>query len=217
MSIVFPASHCPTCKHPIALKDNIPVFSYLWLRGKCRYCAAAIPVRVPFVEAGTALLFALVVARLDLSIEAGVILVSVGFFLVIAIIDFDTRLIPNVLVGPGLIVALMLFPLGPGSEWSIGEAYIRTVVGALSGFGLLLAVYLVGPVSWKRNEGRRREASSTHRRGHGVSCHVRGSAAGIYWRGSHFCLPDFGPQTVKERCLTLRPVPGRRSYSNAAY
>ncbi len=143
MSIVFPASHCPTCKHPIAIKDNIPVFSYLWLRGKCRYCAAAIPVRVPFVEAGTALLFALVVARFDLSIEAAVILVSVGLFLVIAIIDFDTRLIPNVLVGPGLVVALMLFPFGPGSEWGIGEAYIRTVVGALSGFGLLLAVYLV--------------------------------------------------------------------------
>ncbi len=143
MSIVFPASHCPTCKHPIALIDNIPVFSFLWLRGKCRYCSAAIPVRVPIVEAGTAVLFALVVARFDMSIEAGVILVSIGIFLVIAIIDFDTRLIPNVLVGPGLLVALALFPFGPGSEWGMGEAYIRTVVGALSGFGMLLTVYLV--------------------------------------------------------------------------
>jgi leader peptidase (prepilin peptidase)/N-methyltransferase len=78
-----------------------------------------------------------------MSIEAGVILVSIGIFLVIAIIDFDTRLIPNVLVGPGLVVALALFPFGPGSEWGIGETYIRTVVGALSGFGMLLTVYLV--------------------------------------------------------------------------
>ena len=143
MSIVFPASHCPTCKHPIALRDNIPVFSFLWLRGKCRYCSASIPVRVPLVEAGTAALFALTVAKFDLSVEAAVVLVSIGFFLVIAVIDFDTRLIPNKLVGPGLVVALALFPLGPGSEWGIGEAYIRTAAGALSGFGLLLAIYLV--------------------------------------------------------------------------
>ena len=113
MSIVFPASHCPTCKHPIAIRDNIPVFSYLGLRGKCRHCSAAIPMRVPLVEAGTAVLFALAVAKFDVSVEAAVILVSVGIFLVIAIIDFDTRLIPNVLVGPGLVVALVLFPSGP--------------------------------------------------------------------------------------------------------
>ncbi len=43
MSIVFPASHCPTCKHPIAVRDNIPVLSFLVLRGKCRYCSAPIP------------------------------------------------------------------------------------------------------------------------------------------------------------------------------
>ncbi|MQG75763.1 MAG: prepilin peptidase [SAR202 cluster bacterium] len=143
MSIVFPASHCPTFKHPISLRDNIPVFSYLWLRGKCRYCSAAIPVRVPIVEAGTAVLFAIVVAGFDMSVEAVVILTSIGIFLVIGIIDFDTRLIPNVLVGPGLLIALALFPFGPGSELGIGEAYIRTAVGALSGFGMLLTVYLV--------------------------------------------------------------------------
>lgn len=143
MSLVFPASHCPTCKHPIAVRDNIPVFSFIWLRGKCRYCAAPIPKRVPIVEAGTAVLFAIAVARFDVSVEAAVVLVSVGIFLVIAIIDYDTRLIPNVLVGPGLVVALALFPFGPGSEWEVGEAYIRTFAGAASGFGLLLSVYLV--------------------------------------------------------------------------
>lgn len=85
------------------------------------------PVRVPIVEAGTAVLFALVVARFDMSIEAGVILVSIGIFLVIAIIDFDTRLIPNVLVGPGLVVTLALFPFGPGvSGESARHIYVQS-------------------------------------------------------------------------------------------
>ena len=77
-----------------------------------------------------------------MSIEAGVIWISVGIFLVIAIIDFNLRLIPNVLVGPGLVVALALFSFGP-SSWGIGKAYIRTAVGVLSGFGMLLTVCLI--------------------------------------------------------------------------
>ena len=78
-----------------------------------------------------------------MSIEAGMIWVSVGIFLVIATIDFDLRLIPNVLVGPGLVVALALFFFGPSSEWGIGEAYIHTAVGVLSGFGMLLTICLI--------------------------------------------------------------------------
>ena len=67
----------------------------------------------------------MVFARFDMSIEAGVIWISVGIFLVIAIIDFDLRLIPNVLVGPGLVVALALFSFGPSSGASARRIYAR--------------------------------------------------------------------------------------------
>ncbi len=140
---MFPSSHCPTCKHPIALRDNVPVLSFLLLRGKCRYCSARIPTRVPIIEAGTAVLFAVAVAKFGLSVEAAVILVSIGLLLVIAIIDLDTQYILYILVAPGTIIALALFPWGPGSEWSIGEAYIRTAAGALAGYGMMGSIYLI--------------------------------------------------------------------------
>ena len=141
---MFPSSHCPTCKHPTTVRDNIPALSFLLLRDECRYCPAPIPLRVPIVEAGTLVLFAIAMAKFDLSLQLTAILASINIFLVIVIIDYDTKLIPNVLADPGLVVALALFPSGPGSEWVIGEVYIRTFAGALSGFGIILAIYLVG-------------------------------------------------------------------------
>ena len=62
-SVVRPASRCPTCRTPILRRDNVPVLSWLLLRGRCRSCSAAISVRYPLVELGTALLFAIVASR----------------------------------------------------------------------------------------------------------------------------------------------------------
>jgi leader peptidase (prepilin peptidase)/N-methyltransferase len=62
MSVLRPPSHCPVCETPIRPADNVPLFSWLRLRGKCRHCAAPIPIRYPLVEAGCALLFGLAAA-----------------------------------------------------------------------------------------------------------------------------------------------------------
>ena len=65
-SLVSPPSHCDACQHPLSPADNIPLVSYLWLRGRCRYCGATIPLRVLLVEAITGLLFFLAFWRFRL-------------------------------------------------------------------------------------------------------------------------------------------------------
>ncbi|HJR26525.1 MAG TPA: prepilin peptidase [Acidimicrobiales bacterium] len=62
-SVVRPASRCPGCRTPLLRRDNVPVVSWLLLRGRCRHCDAPISVRYPLVELGTALLFAIVASR----------------------------------------------------------------------------------------------------------------------------------------------------------
>ncbi|MFC1924955.1 prepilin peptidase [Chloroflexota bacterium] len=71
-SLISPPSHCDSCQHPLSPGDLIPILSYLWLRGRCRYCGARIPIRSVVVEVLTAFLFALVLWRYDLSAEFGV-------------------------------------------------------------------------------------------------------------------------------------------------
>src|SRR5262245_61936181 len=94
-SIVWPGSRCPTCAAPIAWYDNIPLLSWLRLRGRCRTCRAAIPLRYPVVEALAGGLALLSVARFGLSPWAAV---AFGFscaMVVVSIIDLDQGIIPD--------------------------------------------------------------------------------------------------------------------------
>jgi leader peptidase (prepilin peptidase)/N-methyltransferase len=107
VSLVTPGSSCPGCGAAVRPYDNVPVLSWLALRGRCRDCRAPIAVRYPLVEAATAALAALVVAvhwgdpaRLPL----GVVLVAV--LVPVTLIDLDHRLIPNRLTGPAALLAL---------------------------------------------------------------------------------------------------------------
>jgi leader peptidase (prepilin peptidase)/N-methyltransferase len=118
MSLAMPASHCPSCEVPIKPYDNIPVLSWLVLRGRCRSCAAPISVRYPIVEAGTALLFAAVVAVHHADTAKLVLgLVLVAFLVPISLIDLDHRIIPNRLTLPAAVLAVVLgTALDPGGE-----------------------------------------------------------------------------------------------------
>jgi leader peptidase (prepilin peptidase)/N-methyltransferase len=107
-SLVSPPSHCPACNRRLAARDLIPVFSYLWLRGRCRYCGAPIPRRVLWVELGTALLFGLAAWHYGLSAELGVVLFYSCIFIVIIFIDWEHRLIPNRIVFPAIVAALVI-------------------------------------------------------------------------------------------------------------
>ena len=86
-SIMFPASHCPGCQRPLHWYENIPVFSYLALRGRCRSCQMRISPQYPLVEVAMAALSAALVARLGLSLAAGYYFVFVAALLVIILIS----------------------------------------------------------------------------------------------------------------------------------
>jgi leader peptidase (prepilin peptidase)/N-methyltransferase len=133
-SLVSPASHCPSCDTPVRPYDNIPILSWLLLRGHCRSCAAPISPRYPLVEAGTAALCAGVVLAHDS--VAGIAL-GVALILIVvpaAAIDLEHRIIPNRITALGAVLALGLgVALDPSGEPE------RLIAGAAAGGFLLLA------------------------------------------------------------------------------
>ena len=107
-SLLFPASHCASCHHRLAIKDLIPVFSYLWLRGRCRYCGVVIPRRVLWVELSSAVLFGLACWWYGVSIELAIALFYICILMVIMVIDWGKGLILNKIVLPALGAALLI-------------------------------------------------------------------------------------------------------------
>ncbi|MEA2156946.1 MAG: leader peptidase (prepilin peptidase) / N-methyltransferase [Solirubrobacteraceae bacterium] len=140
MSLSLPGSHCPNCEAPVRPWDNIPVLSWLLLRGRCRSCSEAIAPRYPIVEGLTAGLFAAVVAvhvRDPAALVLGLVLV--GFLVPIALIDADHRLIPNKLTAPAAVLALVLgTALDPGGE-------VERLIAAAAAGGLLFLPSLLHP------------------------------------------------------------------------
>ncbi|HEX4435626.1 MAG TPA: prepilin peptidase [Solirubrobacteraceae bacterium] len=133
-SLITPASHCPRCDTPVKPYDNIPVLSWLLLRGHCRSCGESISVRYPLVEfiTGVLCLGAVLVGG-----PAAKIVLALGLILLvvpIALIDLEHRLIPNRLTYPGAIFALVVgLALDPGGEPT------RLIAAAAAGGFLLMA------------------------------------------------------------------------------
>lgn len=156
-SVVAPRSRCPRCKKPIRPWDNIPVVSYLWLRGRCRDCGKKIPIRYPVVELLAGLLLWLLVRQTP---HPALLVPQAAFLLTmlaIAWIDLDTRTIPDVFtipgVGlglaaslfgpPGLVAALLGAVAGGASLWLVGYAYERaTGVPGMGGGDVKLAAMM---------------------------------------------------------------------------
>src|SRR4051794_27502271 len=108
-SLVTPASRCPGCEAPVKAYDNVPVLSWLVLRGRCRGCRERISARYPLVEAIAAALYVAVVAvAWDDVLRIALGLVLVTFLVPIAAIDLDHKIIPNKLTGPAAILAIGL-------------------------------------------------------------------------------------------------------------
>jgi leader peptidase (prepilin peptidase)/N-methyltransferase len=107
-SIASPPSHCSACDKRLGWADLIPVFSYILLRGRCRYCGAKIPLRMTLVEAGTGLLFGFFFVRYGLSAELPIAMAYAATFIVLSLIDLDHQLILNVIVYPSVPLALGL-------------------------------------------------------------------------------------------------------------
>jgi leader peptidase (prepilin peptidase)/N-methyltransferase len=139
-SLVLPGSHCPACQAPIRPWDNIPLLSFLLLRGRCRGCGNPISWRYPLVEALTGGLFALTVERFGPTPLALSLLVFLAGLVVVAGIDIDHQIIPNVITLPGI-------PLGIALGLFLGEPPILDrILGTLGGAGFLYLVLFYGGV-----------------------------------------------------------------------
>ena len=101
-SVVFPASHCTSCDAPIRAADNIPIISYLILKGQCRACGQRISAIYPAIELITALLMASVFYKFGLTWECLIFAVVVPTLLIITVIDIEHQIIPDVITLPGI-------------------------------------------------------------------------------------------------------------------
>jgi leader peptidase (prepilin peptidase)/N-methyltransferase len=139
-NLVRPRSGCPGCKAPITALQNIPVVSYLALRGKCARCARPIGARYPIVELATAVLSGMVAYRFGMSWSTGAALVLTWFLIGLAVIDMDTQLLPDGMTLPLLWIGLLLPILLPAGERLPVD--LRTaVIGAVAGYLSLWSVY----------------------------------------------------------------------------
>jgi leader peptidase (prepilin peptidase)/N-methyltransferase len=144
MSVVFPASHCPGCESKIKPWDNIPVLSYLWLRGRCRNCGSVISLRYPAIELITGLLFLAVAWRFGATWWTTIHCLFVASLVAAAMIDFDHQIIPDSISLGGLAVALLVVPAANvfyGMPYV--EALIRSAAGAMVGAGVLWLVAFI--------------------------------------------------------------------------
>lgn len=131
----IPRSACPHCGHQISALENIPVLSYLWLRGKCRQCKAPISTRYPLVEMVSALLSGLAAWHFGYGLAAVGALVFVWALLALTFIDFDTQLLPDDITLPLLWLGLLLNLYGTYTTLN------QAVAGAIVGYLALWSVY----------------------------------------------------------------------------
>jgi leader peptidase (prepilin peptidase) / N-methyltransferase len=133
-SLASPGSRCPHCGHPVRPYDNVPVLSWLWLRGRCRDCGEPISARYPLVEALTGVLCALVVVAKGADEDAWLGIALVLTLVPVTFIDLDHRIIPNRIVGPSAVVALVILALT-----DVDALPDHLIAGAAAGGFFLLA------------------------------------------------------------------------------
>jgi len=105
-SIVYPGSHCTSCKRSINFYHNIPILSYIFLKGRCSYCNSKIPFIYPTVETLTGLLFVATLWRFGLGLDTLFYLVFICGLIVIAFVDLEHMIIPNVITYPGILLGI---------------------------------------------------------------------------------------------------------------
>jgi len=134
-NLVVPRSRCPSCDHQITALENVPILSYLALRGRCAECGWRIPLRYPAIEFLTGLLSAIVIWRFGLSIQGGGALLLTWALIALSFIDFDTQFLPDAITLPFLWLGL---------AFNLADTYTTTqasVIGAIGGYLTLWSVF----------------------------------------------------------------------------
>jgi leader peptidase (prepilin peptidase) / N-methyltransferase len=155
-SIVTPGSQCPKCGKNILWYDNIPLLSYILLRGKCRFCKAPISFRYFIVELLTGVLFLLTFLKFGVSPALFVYLIFVLALIIVSFIDIDTFLIPDVIVLPGILLGLIFSVLFPQihqiqiHQITRTGSFLYSLEGVLLGGLVLLFLGVVGKFIFKK-------------------------------------------------------------------
>ncbi len=135
-SINLPASHCPTCLHPLAWYHNVPLFSWIFLRGKCAFCKSHISFQYPLVELSSAFLYAFIYFHLTNTLQALLIASVFALLLALSIIDLRYKAVPDALSLPALVLAFCagdpLVSLQNGLLFMGAFAFLRFFVSALA-------------------------------------------------------------------------------------
>ncbi len=133
-SIILPRSMCPNCGAPIRFYDNVPIISYLWLRGRCRHCSATISIRYPLVEMMSGLFALCIYLTFGFTSHAIINFAFIATLVVITFIDIDHRIIPDVISLPGI-------PIFFAASLSLPNInYLDSLLGILAGGGILYLV-----------------------------------------------------------------------------
>jgi len=143
-SIIKPLSQCPHCHHPVRFYDNIPLISYIVLRGKCRDCEGKISWRYPLVELVTAILSVLLFLRFGFTINFLIYFIFTAVLIVITFIDIDHQIIPDVLTLPGIPIFFLLAIFVVKVPWS------EALIGLLIGGGMLFTIAYIYQLITKR-------------------------------------------------------------------
>jgi leader peptidase (prepilin peptidase)/N-methyltransferase len=135
-SVVFPASHCPHCQTPLSWYENIPILSYLVLRGKCKHCRQKISSQYPLVEFTMAALSAALFIRFGVSVSFLGYFIFTAALLVVTVIDIHHQIIPDRISLPGIPLGVVFAFVSPVLDWQ------SSLLGLVIGGGILYAVAL---------------------------------------------------------------------------
>ncbi|MFC2007573.1 prepilin peptidase [Chloroflexota bacterium] len=155
-SLVYPPSHCDACQHPLSAKDLVPVISYLWLRGRCRYCHSRILCQPLLVELISGILFAFAYWQFGLGAQLAITLLFSCIFIVLGFIDWEHQLILNRITYPAAVAALIIsiFQHQPdiiniALPWPAiaggVNGIVNSIVGGAIGFAFFLIVIIINP------------------------------------------------------------------------
>ncbi|PYG85645.1 leader peptidase (prepilin peptidase)/N-methyltransferase [Ruminiclostridium sufflavum DSM 19573] len=153
-SVISPPSHCTSCGTRLKALDLVPVFSYIFLRGKCCYCGEKVSARYPIVESLTSIAFVLLYFRFSISMEFFAAAVFSCILICEAFVDFDLKIIPDEFVLVGMLSGAALFAYNlfyPVSLYG-DRAWYNPVIGIACGAGVLLLVAIIGSIIYKTED-----------------------------------------------------------------
>ncbi|HAJ32596.1 MAG TPA: prepilin peptidase [Candidatus Atribacteria bacterium] len=143
-SIVYPASHCLSCHSPIKPVDNIPLLSYILLKGRCRNCKSKISIQYPVVEFLTGFIYLIIYLIYGLSIQTLIYIILSSALIIITFIDLNEKIVPDVISLPGIVIGFIISFFVPYIS------FINSALGVVVGGGIILVIGLIGTAIFKK-------------------------------------------------------------------